>query len=744
MVFMGLGALVVTLVIGAFGAVAWVVSLANSAPNIASLHPLVAGATSQIFAADGTPLGFIQSDELRTPASWKQIPDNLKNATVSIEDQRFYKHNGVDITGIVRSAFKDVSRGSALQGGSTITMQLVRNLYLGDQRTQRTLKRKIIEAKLAMDYEKKHDKQYILTRYMNSVPYGTVGGQTAIGVQAASRIFFNKSVSQLSLAQAALLAGLPQAPSQYNPFLNGATAAARRNEVLAKMAQQRYITPAQAARAERAPLEVHHGNYYSVRRESYFFDYIQQQLIDQYGLNTVRQGGLKVYTTINLSYQNEARAAMANVLDLPSDPSSAVVSIDPATGYIRAMAESQSYGQSTNQSKFNLAAQGHRQPGSTFKMFVLVTALKRGVDPDTTSYTSQELLPGWLAADPTYHVQTFGHDYAGNISITQATLKSDNTVFAQLDADLGPQNVKQTAIDMGVTTHLDGYPAEGLGGLTLGVTPLEMANAYATLADGGWRNTPIAITRVAFPGGHVDSHWGRPHRVKVLDDAVAAKATDILHQNILSGTAAHANIGCPGAAKTGTTDNFTDAWLDGFTPKLSTVVWVGYPNAKVPMLDVHGIQVQGGSLPADIWHQYMTQAIGNNCADFPTPSHAIQYQPFSGTYESRGVARGFTGAQGNNSTNGFGGGGGGSSSGAGNGTGGTGTGSPGNHVTAPAAPSPRPGRGGGPGSAPSGPPAASTPAPGPSLGTGQQPTGGAPTVGTPGGTPSGGGRGKHG
>jgi penicillin-binding protein 1A len=247
-------------------------------------------------------------------------------------------------------------------------------------------------------------------------------------------------------------------------------------------------------------------------------------------------------------------------------------------------------------------------------------------------------MPGWLPSNPTYHVQTFGHSYAGNISITQATLKSDNTVFAQLDADVGPDNVKQTAEEMGVATKLNGYPAEGLGGLTLGVTPLEMADAYATLADGGWRNTPIAITRVAFPDGHVDGHWGQPHRVKVLDDAITAKATQILQQNIQSGTAVNAAISCPAAAKTGTTDNFTDAWLDGFTPNLSSVVWVGYPNAKVPMLDVHGIQVQGGSLPAQIWHDYMSPVVGNNCTDFAQPSHQLTYQPFSGKYQSSGAA----------------------------------------------------------------------------------------------------------
>ena len=253
--FLILGGSILTaaLVVGTIAAVGYVLSVAKSAPALSSLRPIIGGGSSQVFASDGTRLGFIQSDLLRTPVGWNEIPANLKNATVAIEDQRFYKHHGVDITGIFRAAVKDITHGAALQGGSTITMQLMRNLYLGGD--QHTLRQKIIEAKLALDYEKIHSKHYILTGYLNSIPYGTVGGQTAIGVQAAARIFFNKPVSQLSLEQSALLAGLPQAPSQYNPFSDAAAARERRNEVLAKMAELHYISASRAASAERSPLE---------------------------------------------------------------------------------------------------------------------------------------------------------------------------------------------------------------------------------------------------------------------------------------------------------------------------------------------------------------------------------------------------------------------------------------------------------------------------------------------------------
>jgi penicillin-binding protein 1A len=665
----GLGVLVAALVAGTIGTAAYVLSVAQSAPSLATLHPIIDGASSQVFAADGTRLGFIQSDELRSPISWSQIPADLANATVAIEDQRFYKHHGIDLTGIFRSAVKDITHGQALQGGSTITMQLVRNLYLGGD--QHTLRQKITEAKLALDYEKHHSKHSILTSYLNSVPYGTVGGQTAIGVQAASRIIFDKPASQLDLQQAALLAGLPQAPSEYNPFRDPGAARARRNEVLAKMAQLSYVTPAQAAVAERAPLEVKHGDFYSQKRESFFFEYVRQQLVRRYGRRTVERGGLKVYTTLSLNMQRLARNAIGEVLDEPEDPASAIVTMDPRTGYIEAMAESESY----EQSQYNLASEGHRQPGSTFKAIDLADALSRGVDPNSTYYLSHTLAPGWLPGYPTYEVKTFeGTSLNKSLNLVSATLASDNTVYAQLAADLGESTITEMAHKLGVVTHLSSFPAEALGGLTLGVTPLEMADVYATLADGGWRNTPIAITRVVFPNGHVDASWGRPHRVKVLSDGVTAEETSILEQNVQSGTAVRSAIDCPTAAKTGTTSELVDAWLDGYTPDYSTVVWMGYPTRRVSMTDVHGEPQQGGALPAEIWHDYMSSVVGSDCVPFPPPTEPLSYQPFFGKFATTGQSTVQTpevetapGPSGGNKAHGHGRHGGGPSAGQGNG-----------------------------------------------------------------------------
>jgi penicillin-binding protein 1A len=634
----GGGVIVIALIVGVIAAVGYVLNVAQSAPAIAALKPIIGGGSSQVYAADGTRLGFIQSDELRTPISWGQMPADLKNATVAIEDQRFYKNNGVDLTGIFRAAVKDVTHGQALQGGSTITMQLMRNLYLGGD--QHTLKQKIIEAKLAIEYEKKHSKRSVLTSYLNSVPYGTLGGQTAIGVQAASREFFDKPASQLNLQQSALLAGLPQAPSQYNPFRDSSVARQRRNEVLAKMAELHYVTHAEAASAEAAPLEVKRGYFYSERKEDFFFEYVHQLLVKRYGATTVAQGGLKVYTTIDLHMQSEARKAIADVLDEPEDPASAIVTLNPANGDIEAMAESESY----EKSQYNLAADGHRQPGSTFKAIDLADALSRGVDPNSTYYLSHTLEPGWLTGYPTYEVKTFeGTSLNKSVNLVDATLTSDNTVYAQLAADLGESTVTDMAHKMGVVTHLSSYPAEALGGLTLGVTPLEMADVYATLADGGYRNTPIAITKVVFPDGHADTNWGTPHRVKVLSEGVTAEETSILKQNVESGTATRSAITCPTAAKTGTTSELVDAWLDGYTPNYATVVWMGYPNKRVSMTDVHGEPQQGGYLPAEIWHAYMSAVVeGKTCEQFKAAKEPISYEPFYGKFATTGESRSFS------------------------------------------------------------------------------------------------------
>ena len=609
--------------LGVAGVAGWVVSVANSAPDISQLKPRDPGQLSEVFASDGSLLGYISSDVLRTYVQNAEIPKVLKNATVAIEDRRFYHHGGIDYQGILRAGVRDVfGGGGAIQGGSTLTMQLVRNIYLPYQLADtRSLKRKIIEAKLAQELEQKHSKRWILTNYLNDVDYGTLGGKTAVGVGAASQLYFDKPADKLNLAQAALLAGLPQAPSQYNPFLAPDLARARRHEVLVAMVQSHYITAAQAARADASSLQTKRNNTYSLKREPYVFDYVKESLIKRFGLKTVEKGGLKVSTTIDLKRQQEARQALIANEGQPGDPAAALVSIDPTNGHILAMATNSNYAQ-TN---FDYATQASRQTGSAFKVFSLLTLIHdyHG-DPNQTYYTSKELLPGWLPGYPSYHVQTSEHSYLGSISVTKATTLSDNTVFAQLAQDLGIDKVTATAHAMGITSPLTGFPSEALG--AVGVSPLEMADAYATLASGGVHHDPTAISRVVFSDGSsqdVGTTAGR----RVFTNGEAYAATQVLKTVIQSGTGTAANFGCPAAGKTGTTSSYTDAYFDGYTPQLTTAVWVGYPKSTISMNDVNGLGPGfGGTLSAPIWRDYMTQASNGYCTDFPPPT-----TPFSGT-----------------------------------------------------------------------------------------------------------------
>jgi penicillin-binding protein 1A len=617
---------VLAAVAGGVAGAGWVVSVVDDTPDITELRAKPEGAVSTVYAADGSRLGFIASDTLRRAIPGNRIPLVMKRSTVAIEDRRFYSHSGVDYVGIARAAIKNVTSDSATQGGSTLTMQLVRNLYTPETRSQKTLVRKIREAKLAEQLEKEHTKEWVLVAYLNNVPYGTVGGQTAIGVQAAARIFFDRPASALTLPEAALLAGLPQAPTQYNPFNNPSGARKRRAEVLKSMVDAGYVTQAAADEAAAAPLGVHRSNYYAHRREQFFFDYVRSELLRRYGRRVVEQGGLKVYTTINLRFQELAREAIVAHVGYEGAPSAALATVDPANGHILAMASSATYGQTV----FNFATQSHRQPGSTFKVIDLMAAVRMGIDPDTTYYDSHHLSPGWLPEAPTWEVQTDSHSYAGSISLANALPASDNTVFAQLGADIGPEAVRQAAYDMGVTSHLDAYYAESIGGLRYGVAPLEMANAFATVSNGGWRNTATGIIKVVHPNGKVDN-LGRAKRKKEFTDGETAKVIAPMKGVIDHGTAAGLGIGCPAGGKTGTTSNNTDVWFVGTTPRLSTAVWVGYPDDTRTL----GSSVFGATIPGPIWNQFMMAAKGDFCGDWPAPTEPFEGSSYTGTYAGK-------------------------------------------------------------------------------------------------------------
>jgi penicillin-binding protein 1A len=591
----------------------------RSSCSLSSLHPVSIGRNSFIYAADGSLLGSIPAERNRQPVTRLQMSPWMPKATVAIEDRRFYEHGGLDPVGIARALVKDVKAGRVVQGGSTITQQLVRNVYIS---RERTLKRKLKEACLAMKLSEAWPKERILTAYMNQVYYGN----HAYGIEAAAQTYYSRHARSLTLPQAAMLAGLPQLPSEYDPFKRPQRALARRDEVLRAMARNGDITADQyvVAVADRQ-LHLKRGHLYTKIRQPYFFSYVLDELRKQYGRSTVSSGGLRVYTTIEPRFQKAAQQAIQETLPYSSDPAAAVVAINPANGAIRAMT-AVTPGKKGNQ--YNLASQARRQPGSTAKVFALTAAVEQGMDPSATYYTSApfhcDALP-WCI--PPWDVTTYDHTYAGSISVEQATLRSDNTVYAQLTLDVGPEQVVEMAHRLGVRSPMKPVASVGLGADV--ISPLDEASAYATLAAGGIYSKPMAIRKVILPGGRVDkSGWGVPQRKRVISDGVAYEVTRILQENIQSGTGVGANIARPAAGKTGTTSNHADGWFSGYTPNLEATVWVGYTAGEIPMESVHGVAVAGGNFPASIWHLFMDVAASNLPAlSFPPPS---EYPHFGG------------------------------------------------------------------------------------------------------------------
>ena len=615
--------------IAALLAVGWVVAVADSAPNLSQLSAKHANPPTQIFAADGSLLGDVRTSNIYNYVSPSQIPKRLEQATVAIEDRRFYQHGALDYQGILRAGVRDLlGEGNELQGASTLTMQLVNNMYLNgtSYSSDHNLKYKIVQAKLAEQLEGKHSKNWILYEYLNSVPYGTTNGEEAIGVGAASLMFFNKPVWQINLAQMSLLAGLPQSPTQYDPLVAPNLAKARRNSVLQAMVTSHYISQSLATAVEKQPLQIQPNAQFVQHNSPYIFDYTLEQLDQKLCPATpnncpeVANGGLKVYTTIDPTVEQEALNAIhahegGAVLD--DQPAAALAAVDPSNGHILAIASSATY----QQTSFDYPVQAERQTGSAFKVFALMTLIHDyDGNPNDTYYDSHFLPAGWLPQDPTWSVHTAEETYQGVINVTKATTVSDNTVFAQLAADLGWQKLDATAHAMGITSKLTANPAEVIGGLADCCTMLEMADAYATLANGGSHVPPTIIDTVVFPDGKV-LDLGDPTHTQVFTDGEAYEATQVLKTVIQSGTGTAANYGCPAAGKTGTAENLDNAWFVGYSPKISAAVWVGYPQGNVPMSDGFG-----GALAAPIWHDFMVSASNGYCGDFPQPT-----VPFTGT-----------------------------------------------------------------------------------------------------------------
>jgi penicillin-binding protein 1A len=628
------GALVAVTAIVAIFAVAGIgggaaVLAYGSSCDLDSLQSVKLGANTFVYAANGSLLGSIPAERNREPITAEDMSLWVRKATIAIEDRRYFEHDGIDVEGIARAAVENVRAGGIVEGGSTITQQLVRNLYIS---REQTVQRKVKEACLATKLDRAWTKQRILTEYLNQSFYGN----RAYGIEAAAQTYFSKPAKKLTLAESALLAGLPQAPSIYDPFTAPAPALARRQEVLRALADTGVIGRRVYRKAIDAPLVLRRGRLYDRIREPYFFGYVRDRLIEAYGAQQVRSGGMKVYTTIIPRYQRVAETAIRDTLDEPDDPASALISISPRTGAIRAMT---AVVPNRPKNQFNLVSQARRQPGSTFKTFVLAAAVEQGINPDSTFYVSApftyKIHPAGNCDDGSWWcVKTYANDYYGWSSIRSATLRSDNAVYAQLTLDVTPQKVAEMARRMGVRSQLDirgdYVPAIGLG--SIAVSPLDLASSYATLAAGGIYAEPMAIRRVELADGTVDTQagWGKPKRRRAISEGTAAIVTRILEQNVQSGTGTRAAFGRPAAGKTGTAELNVDAWFAGYTPELATTVWIGFTRAEIPLESVHGIAVTGGSFPAEIWRLFMEPALEDTePTAFLEPKFWPQWKPFT-------------------------------------------------------------------------------------------------------------------
>jgi penicillin-binding protein 1A len=589
-----------------------VTAVASEIPKLdpARYHP---DKNSYVYTSDGHVLAVLRGNEARIVVKSNQISDLMKQAIVAVEDRRFFEHRGVDVHGIVRAIWDDIRNRAVVEGGSTITQQFVKNAYV---HSSRTFGRKLKEAALAWQLEQRWSKDRILTAYLNTIYFGN----GAYGIEQASRVYFKHSADRLTLAESALLAGIPADPQLYDPAANPAEAGRRRHIVLQTMLRQGDITYAEFRTANKTPLpDPDQIRLPGIQGPApYFTNYVKQQLVDKYGTAGVFGGGLRVRTSIDLGLQYLARTAIAKWLPNPDGPAAALVAIDPRDGRVLAMAGGRNY----SASQFNLAVQGERQPGSSFKPMALAAALDQGISPTTTFVSGPVTIS---LGDREWHVNNYEGSNLGTIDLETATTYSDNTVYAQLTDLVRPQAVAAMARKLGITSKLKGYFSVALGGEA--VNPLEMARAFASLENGGRRidgslmgNEPRAVVSIG-------KKENRPVQKPALDENNAAIVTRLLQNVVESGTGKRAQLsdGRPVAGKTGTTENYGDAWFVGYTPQLAVAVWVGYPNELRPMLtEFNGSPVAGGTYPALIFKAFMERALhklGAQPESFPSPSY---------------------------------------------------------------------------------------------------------------------------
>jgi len=583
-------------------------------PDISDPNAFSVAQTTKIYSADGVLLANFYLEN-REVVALDQVSPHLLHAVVAVEDERFYEHDGVDFVGLVRAIITNITTGRR-EGASTLTQQYIRNTVLSDERFDITYKRKLREAWLALELERRYSKDEILAMYLNTIYYG----EGAYGAEAAALTYFNKHASELTVAEAALLAGLAQAPSALTPYDNPDGAVSRRQWVLSKMFEQGHITSAEYEAAKVEPLTLERSpqlDEQGVYAAPYFVSYVKKLLQDEYGTSLVFQGGLTVYTTLDTKMQTLAEKAVRGVLNKSSDPDAALVAIDPKSGYVKTMVG----GRDWQKNKFNFATQAHRQCGSSFKMFTLVTSIEAGMPPAKRKVSGSSPATIKTGGEPWIVHNCEGTGTRGYITVEQATIGSINAAYARLIKELGADKVAEVANRMGIQTKIRPYLSITLG--TEGVTPLEMASAFGTLAADGVHYDPIAITKIVDNKGET-MFEAKPEGVQALSHSVAYATTQVLQKVVSSGTATNARIGRPQAGKTGTTQDYRDAWFVGYTPDIVASVWIGYTPER-SMTNVHGRVQYGGTFPAMIWRDFMTKALkGVPKHDF-NPAKAPKY-----------------------------------------------------------------------------------------------------------------------
>jgi len=612
--------------VGVFGSFSYTYAqISEDLPDLDDYKSTELAQTSVVYDANGRVVDELYGVQNRYVVSLEQMDPTLRNAVVSIEDHRFYQHRGLDFSAIGRAARENVQSLSIQEGGSTITQQLVKNTYIAqEQRFIPSFDRKMVEASLAWQYEKEHDKEEILEQYLNTVYFGA----NAYGAEAASRTYFDKNAEDLTLSESAMLAGIINLPGAYDPFSDPESAKARRDVVLDRMLAYGRISKEEYDEAVAQDLDLSRGRVEYENDNEYFLNAVRNELAEQYGDEMVYEGGLKIYTTLDPELQEMANTAVDEIVNPEAgDPSASLVSVDPSTGAVRAMVG----GSDFDQVKFNLATQAHRQAGSSFKPFVFAEALEQGISPETM-YVSKHLDIDMGRYEKDYEVDNYDFIERGPITLERAMADSDNTVFVQLAMDLGLENVVDKVGEMGIDSTVEAYPSTAIGGLGEGVTPLEMASAYSTFANSGTHMEPFLVERVTREQDGGEEFTVEQHDLEgeeALGRDEAAVATQAMRGVITEGTASYyhdldAEIGRPSAGKTGTTNNFIDAWFVGFIPQLSTSVWVGYPEERVPMVNINGLEeINGENYPLDIWSLYMQNAVSKfpeQQFDVPNPS----------------------------------------------------------------------------------------------------------------------------